>query len=261
MSRPSVTDALISLVQQPQAESRLLDDAEMVRYAALKPFLCDLQDGLLRIGRGEVERCWFDATSLDPDSRSLLATMLGKGEIDATIAGDKPVTIRESTLQGLWMVDGPGQQGIELADLPQSVRQASSAASAQLVLPAAAELPAGAMNVLPVLAEISHHMGGDGAEHEINLTLLPMTEVDLQVLERVLGLGPVEIWARGYGSCRILSCAARRVWRIQYFNSEERMILDMVQIGGVPVAARATEEDMAESADRLQELIAAYFPN
>ncbi|HXP96961.1 MAG TPA: hydrogenase expression/formation protein [Telmatospirillum sp.] len=260
MSRPSVTDALIALAPQLRPTPCLLDDIEGARHAEVKVLLLDMLDGLRRIGRGETRGCWFDATPLDPEARSLLSSMLGQGEVSVTVTGPQPVQIRESTLQGLWMVDGPGRQGIELADLPEVVLRTVASAGERLDLPAVDALPAGAMNVLPVLAEIKHHMGIAGDPHEINLTLLPMTEVDLQMLDSVLGQGAVEIWARGYGSCRIVSCAAGQVWRIHYFNSEDRMILDLIQVGGVPVAARATEEDMAESAVRLEELISAYFP-
>jgi hydrogenase-1 operon protein HyaF len=260
MSRPSVTDALIALALEPRPMPCLLDDLEGARHAEVKVLLLDMLDGLRRIGQGEIRRCWFDATPLDAEARSLLASMLGQGEVSVTVTGAAPAQIRESALQGLWMVDAPGRQGIELADLPEVVLRTVSSAGGRLDLPAVDALPAGAMNVLPVLAEIKHHMGIRGDSHEINLTLLPMTEVDLQLLETVLGHGDVEIWARGYGSCRITSCAAGQIWRIHYFNSEDRMILDLIQVGGVPVAARATEEDMTESAVRLDELIAAYFP-
>ena len=89
----------------------------------------------------------------------------------------------------------------------------------------------------------------------INLTLFPMTPDDHQVLEQALPVGPVAIMSRGFGNCRITSTGARDVWRVQYFNNMNTLILNTIEVVDVPEVALAAAEDLADSRARLAELI------
>jgi hydrogenase-1 operon protein HyaF len=112
-----------------------------------------------------------------------------------------------------------------------------------------------------LLAEINDKVAGsvEGAQaHVINLTLLPQTEQDLACLERQLGQGSVSILSRGYGNCRISSTATRNVWWVRYYNSQDRNILNSLEITGVPGVACAAQEDIRDSAERLQEILDLY---
>jgi hydrogenase-1 operon protein HyaF len=91
----------------------------------------------------------------------------------------------------------------------------------------------------------------------INLTLLPQTEADLACLEERLGLGPLSILSRGYGNCRITATAIRDLWWVQYFNSDDRLILNTLELTEVPSAALAAQEDIDDSAKRLAEILEA----
>ena len=88
----------------------------------------------------------------------------------------------------------------------------------------------------------------------INLTLFPLTPDDHPVLEQALPVGPVAIMSRGFGNCRITSTLARDVWRVQYFNSMNTLILNTIEVVDVPEVALAAAEDLADSRDRLAEL-------
>ncbi|PKU23373.1 hydrogenase expression/formation protein [Telmatospirillum siberiense] len=259
MTGPSVTDALIALATPQRPMPLLLDDAEAARHQDVRAVLADVVQALCDIGRGKIPGRWIDIASLEGGSRALLSSMLSVGEISATLAATPPTRIQETSLYGVWMVDGE-RQGLEVADFPAIARDAARRGSARLDMPAVEDLPEGTMNILPVLAEIAHHMAAEAGEHEINLSLMPMSPADHRVLEETLGIGALEIWSRGYGSCRIRAAALRNVWRIQYFNSDGKEILDVVQIGDVPVAARATPEDMDDQIGRVRDLMAAYFP-
>jgi hydrogenase-1 operon protein HyaF len=117
------------------------------------------------------------------------------------------------------------------------------------------------MNALALLTELQQRSAAyqPGAEnHIINFTLLPITEVDAEVLTTVLGQLPLVIRGGGYGSCRIFATGLRHVWAVQYLNSMGAVILDTLEIGGVPVAALAAREDFEDSAERLGEIIKAY---
>jgi hydrogenase-1 operon protein HyaF len=94
-----------------------------------------------------------------------------------------------------------------------------------------------------------------GGAHVINLTLFPMTPDDHQVLEAALPPGPVAIMSRGFGNCRVTSTGARDVWRVQYFNNMNTLILNTIEIVAVPEVALAAAEDLADSRERLAELV------
>ena len=85
------------------------------------------------------------------------------------------------------------------------------------------------MNSPALLAEIAAQLATrrPGARaHVINLTLFPMTPDDHRVLEAALPVGPVAIMSRGFGNCRVTSTGARDVWRVQYFNNMNTLILN-----------------------------------
>jgi hydrogenase-1 operon protein HyaF len=264
---PAIADALRCLVsgagtgEEGARRPNLLDDAELLRFVDVRAVLEEAAAALAGYRPGTVWRA--DLTRLEPKAGALIVSMLGDGEVAARVG---PARIQETALQGVWLVDdGAGALSLEVADVPSLLRDAVRAGTPVLVPPMPDTLPEGVMNVAPILAEIRDHMArleaGEAGDHEINLTLLPVTPTDHAVLARVLGVGTVDILSRGYGNCRAFTCALRHVWRIQFFNSEDTRILDLLHIGEVPVAARATEEDIAESADRLRELIGAYFPD
>jgi hydrogenase-1 operon protein HyaF len=204
---------------------------------------------------------------LSDAERRLLADILGEGEVSGIVAlPDRRVAqIQESVLAGLWRVriDGdaaPALDYLEVGAIPELVTRAASDFPAAEI--AIAAPPDGAMNVQPVLAEIRERMAAhrDGApSHVINFTLLPMNEADMAHLAATLGNGAIQLWSRGYGSCRVLATGARHVWSVQFLNAMETPILDTIEIGDVPAAVRAADEDFQDSAERLGDIIEAYF--
>jgi hydrogenase-1 operon protein HyaF len=61
--------------------------------------------------------------------------------------------------------------------------------------------------------------------------------------------------SRGFGSCRVSSTGVRDVWRVQYFNSMQTMILNTLEVAEIPEVALAAPEDLADSRERLGELV------
>jgi hydrogenase-1 operon protein HyaF len=119
-------------------------------------------------------------------------------------------------------------------------------------------LPEGAMNSPALLEEIRGAMREctpNTAAHVINLTLFPMTPEDHRVLELALPVGPVAMISRGFGNCRITSTLARNVWRVQYFNSMNTLILNTLEIVSAPEVALAAVEDLEDSRERLEDLV------
>ena len=69
---------------------------------------------------------------------------------------------------------------------------------------------------------------------------------------------PLVIRSEGYGSCRIFATGLRHVWAVQYLNSMGKIILDTMEVGGIPASACAAREDFEDSAGRLAEILEAY---
>lgn len=209
----------------------------------------------------------FDITDYADDDRELLTQVLGEGEVRgvAALPDGLMAQIHEASMAGLWRVrftDAAGALSadyLEIAAIPRVVERAAALTADRLAFGAA---PAGAMNVMPLLAEISDHMKahrpGDPS-HAINFSLLPVSEVDMEFLQKTLGDGPVQLISHGYGACKITATGARHVWSVQFFNSMNTIILDTLEIGDTPAAACAAEEDFRDSAERLREIHEAYF--
>ena len=205
--------------------------------------------------------------ALDAANRRFFDQLLGEGEVSVQCSEPFSAMIQESVLAGVWRVqylDGDGrvaQDLIEVGDVPELVKRDCFRDASEAFDPAGLEIPESVYNAAPLLTEIADRLSGfspgDDA-HVINLSLLPHTEADLQFMSDSLGIGPVVILSRGYGNCRISATATRHVWWVQYYNSQETLILNTLEISAVPEVACASQEDIDESAERLDEILAVY---
>ncbi len=204
----------------------------------------------------------LDLTGVSAAALKIVAEMLGDGEVQVRVTGARCFDIQESVFTGLWRVvelDAGGRaiaDWLEAGPLPQVVLEAAHQGATAALAPVA--MPAGAMNSPALLHEISARIAprrGKDKPHVLNLTLFPLTPDDHQVLEAALARGPVSINSRGFGNCRITSTVARRVWRVQYFNSMNTLILNTIEVVDVPEVALAAPEDLADTRGRLAELI------
>jgi hydrogenase-1 operon protein HyaF len=80
-----------------------------------------------------------------------------------------------------------------------------------------------------------------------------MSPADMDCLDAMLGPGNSGVFSRGYGKCRIMATSLANVWRVQYFNGMNSILLDTLEITRIPEVALASEDDLADSLDRLQE--------
>ena len=204
----------------------------------------------------------LDMRGMPHGAQTIANQMLGDGEVSIQVNGQRTLHVQESVFTGVWHVvelDGAGQllaDWLEAAPLPSAVLAAARDSGRDHLMPV--EIPAGAMNSPALLHELQGQLKtrrpGD-APHVLNLTLFPMTPEDHQVLERALPVGSVAIISRGFGNCRITSTAARNVWRVQYFNSMNTLILNTMEVVEVPEVALAAPEDLDDTRARLAELI------
>jgi hydrogenase-1 operon protein HyaF len=78
------------------------------------------------------------------------------------------------------------------------------------------------------------------------------------VLTGVLGQVPLVIRSGGFGSSRVFATGLRHVWAVQYINGMGNVILDTLEVGGVPVSVLAAREDFQDSVERLGEILQAF---
>jgi hydrogenase-1 operon protein HyaF len=236
-------------------------EADAAALGAARDLLADLLDRLNRWtpGQGNLR---MELAEASPAALAIVNDMLGDGEVSIVISGARTLRVQESIFTGIWRIvelDGAGglvADWVEAGPLPAAVVSAARAAArADLAL---VEIPSGAMNSPALLHELrgqlAHRQSGD-RPHVINLTLFPLTAEDHQVLERALPIGSVAMISRGFGNCRITSTAVRDIWRVQYFNSMNTMILNTIEVVEVPEVALAAEEDLDDTRSRLAELI------
>ena len=215
----------------------------------------------------------IDLGGLAPADLTLLNQLLGEGEVSAQVlaAPDRStdvarVRIQESVFAGVWRViatdndgsgDGRVHDTLEVGAIPARLR-AAARADVRPEPAAPAALPPGVFNAPSILVELAEHRQHwrDGQPAAVvNLTLLPVSPEDIAWIDHQLGTGRVVILSRGYGNCRITSTRVPNTWRVVYYNSQDAVILNSVEVTGLPEVACAAAEDLADSAERLAEVL------
>ena len=245
MEMPADMRTYVPRVPMVEADDALFPALELMRGVA---------DAAARVAAGgDVEA--FDLSALDAANRRLVAETLGEGEVAMKLRAIPALSVQESVFAGIWCVTGVGIDRIEVAPVPVAAREAAFTPSA-----AKRDTPPGpgVVNAPALLAEIEGKGAGyTGEVHVVNLSLLPHTEEDLAWLDARLGQGATDILSRGYGNCRVRATATPNVWRVQFFNSMDTLILDTFEVTGMPEVALAASEDLADSATRLRDVIEA----
>lgn len=209
----------------------------------------------------------IDLCDLSEADRAAARQILLEGEVSIVIAGDVTWQVQEAAVAGVWMVRAEATDGtiavdrLEVCDIPDIVReQARKMGGPMKGLPS--PMPAGVMNAPSILAEIaaqSNDWKPGAPNHVVSFTLLPITDQDRELIQAMLGQVPVTIMSGGFGTCRILATAVRHVWAVQFLSAMGHIILDTVEVGDVPDAAKAAPEDFVDSARRLREIVEAYL--
>ncbi|MBD3618987.1 MAG: hydrogenase expression/formation protein [Chromatiales bacterium] len=209
----------------------------------------------------------LELEGLEPRMVEFVNQILGEGEVSVSVeAPGLHVQAQESVLTGLWRVRRlderrrPVREWLEVADIPAAVRDASFSGD-KTVDTGLEAIPEGVHNAPALLVEIADKIREwrPGMEpHVINLSLLPLTAQDLVFLGERLGVGPTTILSRGYGNCRIGATAKDNLWWIKYYNSQDALILNTIEVVDVPAVAMAAPEDIEDSTERLKEILEQY---
>jgi hydrogenase-1 operon protein HyaF len=246
----------------------LPEPEEIAQHAGAVEVLHALVQALKQVATGPKPKRDSQSVSLLGLSSAdllLLNQVLGEGEVSAQVMGDQGlprVRVQESVFAGVWRVmetldDGGVRDHIEVAAVPEILRD-TALADGQQGLPAVLPLPAQVMNVPSVLVELDDQrqswQPGKPA-HVVNLSLLPLAPQDIAHLDYQLGTGRVLMLSRGYGNCRITNCCVPHTWRVVYYNSQDAVILNSVEVTEMPEVACAAPEDLADSLERLLEVV------
>ena len=251
----------MAIYRMPEISS----DLNVAVLTQAKVFLSQLQQALADFPSVSAP---MDLISLDSTNRQFIDEMLGEGEVSMIYSGQPVIRIQESVLAGVWRQQSlnPDKKiisdALEVGIVPQAITRLAFSDAAQCIDTQWDVLPSGVMNAPPLLAELNAKIADyqpDDEAHIINLSLLPQTEEDLVFLESRLGKGRVTILSRGYGNCRISSTNTQYVWWVQYFNSQDTLILNTLEVSAVPNVACASPEDIADSRQRLEEIMKVYL--
>ena len=201
----------------------------------------------------------FDLATLSPAARKVMADALGQGEVSMKLRGRPAIMVQVSVFAGVWMLLASGMDMVEVAPVPTlAISRAHRPHSAAIGV--LARHVAGLANAPAILAELvdkSLTRRPGTATHVVNLSLLPHSPEDLVWLSEALGEGAVTILSRGYGNCRVTSCAQPHVWKVQFYNSMDTLILDTYEVCEMPEVVMAAAEDLSDSANRIRDVIEA----
>ena len=203
---------------------------------------------------------------LDEENRELVNQILGEGEVSITCKGTLQAKVQESVLAGVWRTlyfdddERVAMDLLEVAPVPHIAFTRD-----ENMRPVNTAQPSGTpdiLNAMPILVELEHRcvkFDQAGTEHSINLTLLPLSEEEIEFLDTRLGRGPVDMLSRAYGKCQVISTLTPNLWWVRYYNSMGTLILNTLEITNMPQVVAAAAEDLGDSAARLREILAPYW--
>lgn len=231
------------------------DDAAMIESVAMLAEMAAACEVVAQ-GGSPVE---FDLSTLSPAARKVMADALGQGEVSMKIRGVPAIMVQESVFAGVWMLLGSGVDRVEVAHVPTLATTRAHVPSKPAIGSLATRIPglANAPAILSELMDKSRSRRTGQVAHVVNLSLLPHTPQDLAWLDEALGEGAVTILSRGYGNCRITATGQAQVWKVQFYNSMDALILDTFEVTEMPEVVLAADEDLADSATRIRDVIEA----
>ena len=244
------------LIPEPEAVAHLVGAREAMQW---------LGEALAAFAPGQVPQL-ANLTGLDAENRELVNQILGEGEISIVSAGDVAARCQESILAGVWRTLYFDDEQRVICDLLEvATAPHLLAAPAEIDEPidtAPPDTAVDGLNAVPILVELQAHLdsyAGGGKPHSINLSLLPLSDGDAEFLDSRLGRGPIDVLSRGYGKCQVISTRTPNVWWVRYYNSMDTLILNSIEVVALPEVVVAAEEDLRDSAARLQEILAPYW--
>jgi hydrogenase-1 operon protein HyaF len=272
-SQPAEEDgAALDYINMPRDMSTYVapaipEAADVLHLNGARQAMTWLRDAIRRYKPG-FEPLMADISALDDENRDLVNQILGDGDVNLKYTGVFQARVQESVLAGIWRTfylddeERVTRDLIEVSDAPYLASMPVQGSEVQRESLTDIDAPEGVMNAMSILTEIdekrSRYVTGNPA-HVVNLTLLPLSEEDIEFLDQTLGRGPVYVLSRGYGDCHVIGTAVPNVWWVRYFNSMGKSILNSLEVVDVPSVVRAAPEDLEDSTRRLDEILESYW--
>lgn len=204
--------------------------------------------------------------ALPSEDRQLINQVMGEGEASAIVREESSsleVRIQESVFAGVWRLmtfsDGAlVDDVVEVGPLPALLRVVAEEDAEREYRPWLGPLPPNVQNAPLLVDEVRDQVARwqpGHTSHVVNLTLLPVTPEDIGFLDHQLGTGRVLLLSRGYGNCRISNTRLPHCWRVVYYNSMDKVILNTVEVVDMPEVAMAAPEDLRDSHERLSDVL------
>lgn len=233
--------------------------------AGARDAMCWLRKALADYEVG-AEPLMANLSALDEENRELVNQILGEGEVSISYNGTFRARTQEAVLAGVWRTlyldpdDKVCYDILEVANVPHTVMMPDN--RDRPINADTAGVAAELNNALAILVELeaaSAAYADTATAHSINLTLLPLSEADLEFIDARLGRGPVDTLSRAYGKCQVSSTLTRNVWWVRYYNSMGTLILNTIEVVDVPDAIAAAPEDLDDSTHRLDSILTPYW--
>ncbi len=245
---------------------RLPEPEDLVAFEQAREVLGQLL-ALLERAASQGSTGMIELNQVGPCDLGLINEVLGEGEASALIEtgeSGEQVRIQESFFAGVWRLmtlrDGKViDDRLEVAPVPTLLARIATEDCKNPPAPWQGQIPDSIQNAPAIVDEIRHHVKSwqPGREpHVVNLTLLPVTPEDIAYLDHELGTGRVLMLSRGYGNCRLSNTRLPDCWRVIYYNSFDKVILNTVEVVDMPAVAMAAPEDLRDSHERLADVIA-----
>lgn len=249
----------------------LPEPAELAGRDAARAVLARLLTLLDRVAEGGAGG-QVSMMGLPESDLALINQILGEGEASALVRepdGSLEVRVQEAVLAGVWRLmtfrldDGRTRlidDVVEVGPVPALLRAIAKDdvwprdAMPQWVGALPPDVQNAPMLVEEVRGQVADWKPGK-VPHVINLTLLPVSPEDIGFLDHCLGTGRVLMLSRGYGNCRITNTRMPNCWRVVYYNSMDKVILNTVEVVDMPEVAMAAPEDLRDSHQRLLDLV------
>ena len=204
--------------------------------------------------------------ALPAEDRQLINQVMGEGEASAIVREESSpleVRIQESVFAGVWRLmtfsDGAlVDDVVEVGPVPALLRVVAEEDAEREYRPWLGPLPPNVQNAPLLVDEVRDQVARwqpGHTSHVVNLTLLPVTPEDIGFLDHQLGTGRVLLLSRGYGNCRISNTRLPNCWRVVYYNSMDKVILNTVEVVDMPEVAMAAPEDLRDSHERLSDVL------
>ena len=95
----------------------------------------------------------------------------------------------------------------------------------------------------------------DGTRHVVDLSSLPLSAADRNMLDSVLGEGEIRMDLETLGRSRISESSFPGIWWVRHEDPDGKLLVDRIEVAHIPDIVPAHASDVAMGQSRLAEKI------